>query len=248
MSLSLPWESSLRGATDGPGSLTVVIPAHNEEESIRVAVSEALGIYPHNSALVTVIVVDDASTDKTVAVVEQMAIGESRVQLLALPVNVGANRAIFAGVAAANTEFVGFVPADRQVRASELRRCLEVIGDADIVWTVRLVRADPWFRRALSVSYNWLVRVLFGLPVHDVDSVFVGRRGPIQRLLPLLVSRSDFLPVEFLVRADRRGLKLREVAVVHYPRQSGQASAVAPRFVMMTFMDLVRGAWALRRS
>jgi glycosyltransferase involved in cell wall biosynthesis len=234
-------------ATAGLASLTVVIPAHNEEGTIRLAVSEALAIYPSHSELVRVIVVDDASTDMTATVVEEMAIVEPRLQLLALPVNVGANRAIYAGVASAGTELVGFLPADRQVRASELRRCLDIVHDADIVWTTRVVRADPWFRRVSSASYNWLVRVLFGLPIHDVDSVFVGRREPIQQLLPLLVSRSDFLPVELVARALRRHLRLREVAIVHYPRMSGQASAVAPRFVVKTFVDLVRGAWVLRR-
>ena len=227
-------------------SLTVVIPAHNEEGEIGLAISEAFSLYPPSSELLRVIVVDDASTDGTVAEVGQVFGVEPRLQLITLPRNIGANRAIYAGVAAAKTELVAFLPADRQVRAGQLRGCLEVIEDADLVCTARTGRADPWSRRLLSTVYNSLVRSLFALPVHDVDSVFLGRREPIQRLLPLLVSQSDFLPVELLVRARREHLRVREVAIVHCPRLSGQASAVSPRFVLMTMRDLLRGLWTLR--
>ena len=236
------------GPTRASASLTVVIPAHNEEGGIRLAISEAFGLYPPASELLKVIVVDDANTDGTVSEVNRVALAEPRLQLIALRRNIGANRAIYAGVAAATTELVAFLPADRQVLAGELRGCLEVIDDADIVCTARSGRADPWSRKVLSTIYNYLVRALFALPVHDVDSVFLGRREPIQRLLPLLVSRSDFLPVELLVRARRDHLRVREITIGHHPRHSGQASAVSPRFVLMTMRDLLRGLWTLRGS
>lgn len=221
-------------------SLTIVIPAHNEEASIAAAVSDVLSLRSIRSDLLRVRVVDDGSTDRTVAVAAAIAAMDPRLSVVSLPHNIGANRAIFTGVSACDTDLVAFLPADGQVKADQLSPCIEAIDRADIVWTRRVSRADPWVRRAMARIYNSVVRGLLRVPVHDVDSIFLLRREPVQDLFETLVSRSDFLPVEFLLRAERRRLRIVEVDVVHCARQAGKPSAVSGRAVFATMGDLVR--------
>lgn len=233
-------------AASGDFSLTIVIPAHNEEGSIAAAVSDAFSLGCVRSDLLRVRVVDDGSTDRTGAIAAGIAAMEPRLSVVSLQDNIGANRAIFTGVTACDTDLVAFLPADGQVTADQLQRCIEAIDRADIVWTRRVSRADPWARRAMARIYNLVVRQLLGVPVHDVDSIFLLRREPVQDLFGMLASHSDFLPVEFLLRAGRRRLRIVEVDVVHYARQSGKPSAVSRRAVLATMGDLVRARRRLR--
>lgn len=230
-----------------PLSLTIIIPAHNEEDCIQAAVRDAFTVYPTHTDLLNVVVVDDASEDRTLAVVETLARTEARLRVIALPRNVGAGRAVCVGIAASTSDFVAFLPADGQVRGAQVRKCLDFALNADFVWTVRTHRADPLVRRLLALIYNFWVRLLFRVPVHDVDSIFLARRPLVQELLLVAECRSDFLPVELLVRAQRRGWRVVEVAIDHYPRERGKASAVRLRPVVRTLLDAVRmfRAWHL---
>src|SRR6266498_2252000 len=65
-----------------PGSLSLVLPAHNEEENIRVVVEQALEVLPKFTSEFEIIVVNDGSRDHTAEIIDDLATNDSRVRAI----------------------------------------------------------------------------------------------------------------------------------------------------------------------
>ncbi len=227
-------------------SVSFVIPAHNEQECIISVIDKSLLELETLGIAGEVVVVDDASTDETRDLVAAASANDTRVRLLASERNVGPQRCIMRGFQASIGDVAFFIPADLQVLPSELGSCLPALNTADIVCTNRIPRADNLQRRAMSATYNWLVKRLVGLTLSDIDSCMLVRRRVIDALVPALKARGDFLQVELVARALIEGFVVTEVPVRHFARAGGRPSAITPHLVARTFLDLFRLSHDLR--
>jgi glycosyltransferase involved in cell wall biosynthesis len=228
-------------------SLSIVMPAYNEVDTIDEAIRASASVLATVADEWEVIVVDDASTDATAARVEALMRTMPSLQLLRCKTILGANAALWRGMQAARGEAVFFIPSDLQIHPDQLPRCLAALATADYVCTIRRPRIDPLHRRLMAWGYNALVRALFPVSVHDVDSSILVRRDVVTALAPTVHSQSDFLPVELVVRAEALGFRVVEVPVAHHARSAGQPTAIHPRAVLGTFRDLWRGYLSLRQ-
>ena len=113
-------------------AVSVVIPAYNMAHYIERAVASALG---QSLADLEVLVVDDASRDRTAAVVERLAIADPRVRLIRLPVNGGLSVARNAAIAEARGEWIAILDADDWYAPERLEKLVAAgrAGDADLV-------------------------------------------------------------------------------------------------------------------
>jgi dolichol-phosphate mannosyltransferase len=201
-------------------NLSLIIPAYNEEPSIRQAVAEAEAALPRVAETFEILVVDDGSRDGTARVVEECARTNPHVRLLRLPENRGYGAALRAGFEAARFDRVAFTDADCQFDLHDLSRLLPLTREADIAAGWRIDRKDPWQRRFFSWGYNRLAQFLLGTRVRDIDCALkVFRRGALDHLLP--ESRGFFVNTEMLTRARQLGLKVAERGVCHRPRSRG---------------------------
>ena len=204
--------------------LVAVVPAWNEEGAIGGVVDEIRAF----EAAVTVVVVDDASTDATADVAE--AHGAT---VLRLPFNVGIGGAVQTGFRYARDE--GFEVAvrldgDGQHDASELPKLLEPIhaGTADLVIGSRFVDPGggyrPPFARRIGIRvFARLVSLLGGQRVTDTTSGFVALdRAGIE--LFAVEYPHDYPEVEATLVALRSGLRLGQVQVQMRERQTGTSS------------------------
>jgi len=234
-----------------PASVAIVMPAYNEEASVAQAVRESLRILSQSVLDYEVIVVDDASTDRTAAIVSALAIEDDHVRLLDAGRNIGANAAALLGMRAARSEACFFIASDLQIHPDQLLRCLPVLAHADYVCTWRRPRCDPWHRRWMARVYNDVVRFLLGLPTHDVDSGILVRKEVIAAVASQIRCSSDFIPVELLARAMNHGYRISEVRIVHRPRVAGKPGSIVLLSVLRTLGDLARSLpslWRLRRD
>jgi dolichol-phosphate mannosyltransferase len=225
----------MRTQTGGPGAgprvggsppddyhLSLVIPAFNEQETIRQAIREADDALAATAADYEIIVVDDGSTDRTADVARAEAASNPRVRLIRHLANRGYGAALRTGFQAAGKELVAFTDADCQFDLRELVYVLPLTGRFDIVCGYRIARQDSAPRRFCSWGYNTLVKVLIGSDVHDIDCALkVFRREPLQALLP--ECDNFFVNTEMLSKARRGGLSVVEVGVHHRPRAAGQS-------------------------
>ena len=228
-------------------SLTVSLPAYNEEGNIGAMVDmvrEQVGPLVQD---LEIIVVDDGSRDRTADVVEEIASVDPRVRLIRHPVNLGYGAAVYDGIRAASKGFIFFTDSDLQFTFDELPVFMAKLAEADMAIGYRQARSDPWFRRVFGHGWSWLVNLLFGHTARDVDCAYkLFRREVIERIN--VTSCGATFSAEFLVRARRAGFRIVELPVSHHPRVAGKQTGANPRVVLRAFRELVKLRRQLRQE
>ena len=205
-----------------PQSMSLILPAYNEEETILQAMREAAAALSQIAADYEIIVVEDGCTDRTPQIVREESQLNPRVRLVQHPRNLGYGAALRNGFKAATKDLVAFTDADCQFFLTELGHMLPLARHDDIVCGYRIDRKDPGLRRFYSWGYNKLVRVLLGSPVRDVDCALkVFHREHLPYILP--EHDNFFANAVMLTKARQQGLSITEVGVHHRPRAAGQS-------------------------
>jgi hypothetical protein len=109
----------------------------------------------------------------------------------------------------------------------------------------RVRRADPWGRRLKAAGWNWLVRRLLDVQMRDVNCAFkLIRRTALEGVA--LESEGATVSAELLARIRRRGYRIVEMPVAHFPRRAGAATGGRPRVMLRGFVELLGLSWRLR--
>lgn len=236
-------------AQNSPG-ISVFFPAYNDEGTIEGMVMDALAILPTLTDDYEVIVVNDGSTDATMSILEQLACTSPFVKIVHHAKNQGYGGALRTGFAHACKDLIFYTDGDGQYDVRELMSLFPLMTDAvDIVNGYKIKRADARRRIILGAIYNRLARILFNLPVRDVDCDFrLMRRRAIQRIH--LTSSSGVICTEMVRKLFVDGCTFAEVSVNHYPRTHGQSQFFTLRRVARTASDFFVLWWkivAMRR-
>ena len=226
-------------ADDRVASLSVFFPAFNEQDIIAKTVENATRAISRFVDDYEVIVVDDGSSDKTAAVVEDLARRDPHVRLVRHDVNRGYGAALRTGFASAQKDLVFFSDADGQFDLQELPGLLSMLKRAPIVLGYRIRRSDPMYRLFIAKVYNIVVRLVFGLRVRDIDCAFkLFRRDALQGVE--LESDGAFISSELLIKLKRRDTPMVERGVHHYPRTTGVSKGATPKVILKTIRDVIQ--------
>lgn len=239
MSFSVPTVTRLQG------SLSLVLPAFNEEENIGEVAREALSTLPLFADDFQIIVVDDGSRDRTAEVANDIARKDSRVRVISHPRNRGYGAALVTGFNASTGDYVMFMDADRQFSLNDLRLLTPFAQDYDIVAGFRMERSDPLHRRVFAETFNVAVRVLFGVHMRDIDCAFKLFRGDLLRSLPLSAPGA-LINTEIQAKARRQHARVQQVGVHHYPRVAGSPTGGNPRVILRAMRETLVLWWKMR--
>ncbi|MET0578473.1 MAG: glycosyltransferase family 2 protein, partial [Ilumatobacteraceae bacterium] len=128
--------------------ISAFFPCYNDELAIPKMVRDVHGVLVASVERFEIIVVDDGSSDGSVAVLERLADEIPELQIVRHPTNRGYGGALMSGFAAATSEWVFYTDGDAQYDATELTRCIDVVrADVDIVQGFKLGRGDSWYRK-----------------------------------------------------------------------------------------------------
>ena len=231
-------------------SLSVVLPMHNEEAYVRRAVAAARQGAKTVSGDYEIVVVDDASADRTRETAEALAREDSRVRVLHQLERRGLGATLRLGYAAATRELVLYSDADLPFDFQEVPRAARLLEyqDADVVAGYRFDRTSEGLVRTLySLFYSGLVRTLFGLRLRDTNFSFkLFRRRLLERIE--LKSEGSFIDAEFLVRARNAGARIIQMGVDYFPRSQGRSSLASPRVIVSILVEMARLAPELWRA
>jgi len=220
-------------------SLSIVLPAYNEEANVERAVEQVSAVARQLGMDYEIILVNDGSKDRTGEIGHELERRVPNFRLVEHYPNRGYGGALKAGFAAATKELVAFVPADNQFDFHEVSRLLEGLARADIVSGYRAQRQDHFVRKLNALGWNTVVQVLFGTLCHDIDCGFkVFRREILDHVN--LASNGAMVDTELLAGAKARGYRIAEVPVTHLPRTAGAATGANVRVIARAFRDLVR--------
>lgn len=210
------------GSNKGNRRLSLVIPAYNEEDTIRQAIREAATALDGIVSDYEILIVDDGSADRTAEIVRQESATYPCVRLIKQPRNLGYGAALRAGFQAARFELVSFTDADCQFELSDLSYMLPLAEEFDIVSGYRIDRKDPARRRFFSWGYNTLVQLLMGSGIRDIDCALkIYHRDTLQQILP--EADNFFANTEMLSKARSLNLSVVDVGVRHRHRAAGES-------------------------
>lgn len=218
--------------------LSIVIPAYNEETTVAGVVRGHHTAGRRLAGILEVLVCDDGSTDGTHRELEALRDAVPELRILTNDRNCGIATTMRRLYGAASGEWVYFAPADGQVPAEALEIMWQVRSGAAAVVGRRVPRRDPLSRLLMAELYSAILRVLFRLPVRDIDSVKLYRGRELRATT--MRSKSNFLEAEILIGLDRRRLTLREIAIPHRPRIADRAKGV-------TFGAVCLAGWEMAR-
>ena len=220
--------------------LSLVFPAFNEAANLPTLLESATKIGDQLGVDFEIVIVDDGSEDQSAVVLERWRQRDPRIRSVHHVTNRGYGAALRAGLREARGELVFFSDADLQFDLREIADLLAHADDEiDIVAGYRAPRRDPWLRRVIARVWGHLIRVLFDLPIRDIDCAFKVFRRDVVDAIPI-ESVGAFVNTEILVRARRAGFRIRQIPVSHRPRRSGRQSGAHPRVILRALVELVK--------
>ncbi len=220
-----------------PVSISVVLPAYNEEAVIATTVRKVFLALSRMVADFEILVVNDGSKDRTGAIVAAIAEQEPRVRLITHQVNQGAGAALVSGFTRASKAYTFYMDADGQFDINDLVRLLPYLSEYDGVFGYRFARQDPWIRKFNAWGWNQVVRFVFNLRVRDIDCAFKIFRTDYFRQV-VLEARGALLLTEVVYKFARAGYNYTEVAVRHLPREGGSSTGAKPGVILRAFKEL----------
>jgi glycosyltransferase involved in cell wall biosynthesis len=226
-------------------ALSFFFPAHDEEANLAALVEEALVALPELADSFEIVIVDDGSRDATPRLADELQAAHPEVvRAVHHRTNLGYGAALKTGFRSARYDLVAFTDGDRQFRVVDLARLTARLAkpDApDAVVGFRIKRADPPLRTVYARLYRLANRIFFGLRVRDVDCACkLFRRAALEGVR--VESGGAFFSAELLVKLLRRGRRIVEVGVPHYPRTAGSPTGAKPAVIARA----VRDFWSLR--
>jgi len=170
-----------------------------------------------------VIVVDDGSGDGTADIADELAHTYPQVRAVHHPRNRDYGAALQTGFRSATKELVFYTDGDAQYDPTELKLLWErMTPEADLVNGYKISRQDPLHRVIIGRLYHYIVSILFGLRLRDVDCDFrLMRRAIFDRIN--LEKTSGIICVEMIKKIQDAGFRVVEVPVHHYHRAFGKS-------------------------
>ncbi len=218
-------------------SLSVILPAHNEEEAIAHTVHEVIDTLSAWMQDFEVIVVDDGSRDCTGVILDTIAGAQPRLRVIHHSVNQGYGAALVSGFEAVTKDLAFFMDSDGQFDIHDLEQFFPLIGEYDAVLGYRIDRQDTRMRKVNAWGWKILVGMVFGVYVRDVDCAFKLYRADFFRE-HRLETRGAMINTEILYKFTRAGYTYTQVGVRHLPRRGGKATGAKPTVILRAFREL----------
>ncbi|MGQ9778956.1 MAG: dolichyl-phosphate beta-glucosyltransferase [Bacillota bacterium] len=229
----------------GEPFLSLVIPAYNEEERLPKTLDRIIAYFADREDY-EIVVVDDGSTDNTLALARAYAARYPQIRVVTNGTNRGKGYSVRHGLLVARGRIRLFSDSDLSTPIEETPKLLARLKEGyDLAIGSRyspdanLVRPQPFYRRILRLGFNLLVRLITGLKYHDTQCGFKALTKESAELIAPRLSIAGFgFDPELLWIAERFGLRVAEVGVTWV---DDRRSKVRPlRDAWRMFLDLIR--------
>ena len=228
--------------------MSIIIPAYNEEGRLPKTLPEVVAFAQAQDYGIEVIVVDNASTDRTSEIVEQMAIDHPIITLLHQPIQ-GKGAAVRKGMLNAHGEYRFICDADLAMPIAQVSRFVppELSNYAIAIASREVTGAkrynEPWYRHLMGRVFNLVVRALAVPGIQDTQCGFkCFHKDAAEEIFSIQKIDGWAFDVEVLYVAQRRGRRIVEVPIDWY---YGEGSRVSP---VRDSLNMVREVLHIRRS
>jgi glycosyltransferase involved in cell wall biosynthesis len=223
-------------------SITAFFPCYNDSGTIGSIVITADQTLRALADDYEIIVGNDASTDNSAQILEELRELYPRLRVLHHSVNRGYGGNLRSMFQAATKDLVFYTDGDAQYDPAELADLYaHLVPELDVVQGYKIERHDPTHRKIIGRVYHHFVRWWFGLHLRDVDCDFRLIRRHVLESFPL-VSNSGCITVELMTRIEMGRFRVVEVPVHHFHRAYGESQFFNFSRVARTLLELT-GLW-----
>ncbi|MFH0876885.1 MAG: glycosyltransferase family 2 protein [Candidatus Omnitrophota bacterium] len=208
------------------GKVSVVVPAYNEGYAIQRSLREILRTFDEFGCDYEIILMDDGSTDNTLS--EALKISEQYPQISVKRnmENFGKGRALKKAFRYTTGEYVVFLDADLDLHPGQVQVLFDImrLDEADVVIGSKMHENSsveyPLSRRLISFVYFLIIKILFGLPVHDTQTgLKIFKSKVLSDVFPKVLVKKFAFDLEILANAHRLGYKITEAPIVLTPQR-----------------------------
>jgi glycosyltransferase involved in cell wall biosynthesis len=222
-----------------PVSITVFFPCYNEQENVARVAESALEVLEGIGADYEVIIVDDGSADETARLADEFAAAHERVRVIHHPTNLGYGAALQSGFRGATKDLVFYTDGDGQFDLKEMPALLPMMADCDVVSCYRMNRQDNVLRKLAGWLWTRVTGLIFSMKLRDVDCAFKLYKREILDHIKM-ESTGALIDTEMLARLSRKGYRIAQIGVHHYPRTAGHPTGADPKVILRAFKELLK--------
>lgn len=219
-------------------SVSIFIPAYNEEKNIRDAILNVVRHVEPYASKFEILVVDDGSTDTTADIVRGMMKKDIRIRLIQNGTNLSIGPSLIKASKEARYEYYSVFPGDNDMKADVFAELLKLATTADlIICYPRDTTVRTPLRQFLSRSFVRMMNMLFGVHLRYFTGPYILRTQLI-RSYPLK-TKGFTIYAELKIRPIRDGHTYKEIPFDHIGRSHGGSKALAPKSVIRTLSAVV---------
>lgn len=202
--------------------ISVVVPVYNEGKNLEKAVVSLVDLLKKECKDYEIIIVDSDSKDNTKEIADALCRKYKKVRAIFQKERKGFGNGLREGYKNCKLDFVWYVDADLPYDLSELKKAFPFMKDYDAVIGYKTGKRENLMRVLMSIIYNNLIRLVFGLKFRDINYSYKIIRNDVLKNLSL---KSDgwFVATEILVELDKKGYKVKELHVPFKMRVEGES-------------------------
>lgn len=200
-------------------SITVLVPAYNEEKNLEAAVKTTNKIVKSMFKDYEIIIFDDGSKDRTGEIADALAKRDSKIRVIHNKKNMGLGYNYKQGIKLAQKNYFVMIPGDNEILADSVKSVLSHTGKADIIipFTANK-KARPLYRRVISSTFTNMLNLLFGLRLKYYLGIVIHKTELVKKikiksprhayqaeiLIKLIKSRHSYKEVPMYIRGVKR--------------------------------------------
>ena len=214
-------------------SLSVIMPALNEEKNIKKAVTDTLTALNKHEIDGEIIIINDGSTDNTANIVQELSKNIDNLKIITHKKPEGIGRSVWDGIKSSEKDIVVYFPADNENDPDDALRFFDLMDNVDIlVPFIHNIEVRDKIRRLISAIYNFIINMTFGIKLNYHNGTTLYRRVILNDIE--LSNFGFFYQAEILIKLIRKGYLFAEVPNYLGQRANGKSKALTGKSFMQT--------------
>lgn len=209
-------------------TLSIVIPAYNEEESLPHLVDKIKTVMEEHKYQYEIIFINDGSTDKSGEVMRKLIEKNKCIKMIDFRKNFGKSCALDVGFKECKNDIVITMDADLQDDPKEIPHMIRKLDEGyDLVSGWKKKRHDPIHKTLPSKLFNFVTSKVAGIKLHDFNCGFKAYKKDVVKNISVYGEMHRYIPA----LAFWKGFKVTEIAVEHHARKFGKSKFGMERFL-----------------
>ena len=219
-------------------TLSVFFPAYYDEKNIDKVVHKVVRVLEELKLKdYEVIIIEDGSPDRTGEVADELAKQYEKVRVIHHEKNLGYGATLKDGFLSAKLDYVFYSDGDNQFDLEDIKKFVALIPFTDIVVGYRKKKQYSLYRKFTSLSYNYLLKLIFDINYWDIDCAFKLFKTDLFKKIEIK-SVDAFIDAEIMLKAKLLGYRTTEMGVEHLPRVDGISTGARPSVILRTIREI----------